>query len=282
MLCCIGDLVEDVVVWLTSDVAVGTDTNVTIHRRRGGSASNVAAAAASQGVPVRFIGRVGSDAVGMTLVDGLRSAGVDARVQVGGRTGTIVVLVDSTGERTMLPDRGASVDLDTISQDDLADVSWLHVPAYSLIGGSLAATTRDAISLVRDSGGAISVDASSVALIDALGIDAFGDLLERIHPDVLFCNSDEAERLRVGPARGVAGSEVTVVKAGPEPVVLYSAGREIATIPAADPGPVRDTTGAGDAFAAGFIASRMRGEALVSAAASGHRLAAEILVQHSS
>jgi sugar/nucleoside kinase (ribokinase family) len=282
VLCCIGDLVEDVVVWLTSDIAVGTDTGVTIHRRRGGSAANVAVAAASQGVRTRFVGRVGSDAVGVALVDDLRSAGVDARVQIGGRTGTIVVLVDPTGERTMLPDRGASVDLDAISRDDLADVSWLHVPAYSLVVGRLAATTQEAISLVRDRGGSISVDASSVALIDELGLDPFRDLLERVRPDVLFCNRDEAERLQVGPARGVAGSAVTVVKAGPDPVELYSAGREIATIPVTDPGPVRDTTGAGDAFAAGFITSRMEGEDLTAAAVSGHRLAAEILAQHSS
>ena len=58
MLCCIGDLVEDVVVWLTSDIATGTDTNASIRRRRGGSAANVAVSAALTGASVRFIGRV--------------------------------------------------------------------------------------------------------------------------------------------------------------------------------------------------------------------------------
>ena len=281
-LCCIGDLVEDVVVWLSSDIAVGTDTNVTIRRRRGGSAANVAVVAATRGAEVRFIGRVGSDAIGSALVEELRSSGVDPRVQIGGRTGTIVVLVDPTGERTMLPDRGAAVDLNEIPSEDLEGVSWLHVPAYSLVTGRLASTTRAAIESVASTGGVVSLDASSVALIDEVGVDGFGDLLDVIRPNVVFCNRDEAEYLGVASRGGVRGADVTVVKAGPDPATLFVDGRELASVPATFSGSVRDTTGAGDAFAAGFIVARMEGADLVSATVSGHRVAAEVLVQHSS
>jgi sugar/nucleoside kinase (ribokinase family) len=60
---------------------------------------------------VRFVGRVGDDAAGAALVRDLVGAGVDARVQREGRTGTIVILVDEDGERTMYPDRAAAGEL---------------------------------------------------------------------------------------------------------------------------------------------------------------------------
>ena len=95
VLATIGDLVEDVVVRLDGAVNVASDTSSTIERRQGGSAANVAVAAARLGAPVRFIGQVGDDAAGRALVEELGAAGVDVgAIRFGGTTGTIVVLVD--------------------------------------------------------------------------------------------------------------------------------------------------------------------------------------------
>ena len=282
MLCCIGDLVEDVVVWLGSDIAVGTDTSVSIRRRRGGSASNVAAVAASRGVDVRFIGRVGSDAIGHALVEELRGEGVDVRPQFEGTTGTIVVLVDRSGERTMLPDRGAAVNLDVIGPDDLSGVTWLHLPAYSLVSGPLGESSRAAIETIRRTGGTVSIDVSSVALIDEIGPDVFGELMGSLRPDVVFCNREEASRLDVASNVGVPGAGTTIVKSGPEPAVVYVEGSRVGEVPVPHIDLVRDTTGAGDAFAAGYIAATMSGEGLVAATGAGHAAAAQILVRHSS
>ena len=83
-----------------------TDNPAVIHRTRGGSAANVAAfARRGTAVPARFIGCVGADPAGDMLCAELAGRGVDVRVQRRGRTGTIVVLVDGDGERTMYPDR---------------------------------------------------------------------------------------------------------------------------------------------------------------------------------
>ena len=129
MLAVAGDLVEDVVVWATEPLRAATDTAARVFRARGGSGANVAALAAPL-VPTRFIGRVGADAAGAGLADDLAAAGVDVRVQRAGRTGTVVLLVDAEGERTMFPDRGASAELADVDPAWLDGVAWLHLPAY--------------------------------------------------------------------------------------------------------------------------------------------------------
>lgn len=269
-------------VWLSCDIAKGTDTTASIRRRRGGSAANVAARAASAGVDVRFIGRVGSDAIGTALIDELRAGGVDPRVQQVGHTGTIVVLVDAAGERSMLPDRAAATELDSIGTEDIAGVDWLHVPAYSLNTEPLATATRTAIQQVRLAGGSLSIDASSVALIDDMGAGAFSEMISELAPDIVLCNSDEAIALGVAETQGLPGVDMTVVKSGRSPAVAYSREALVASVPAILLERVRDTTGAGDAFAAGFIAARMESDDIAVAIARGHELAAQVLTEHSS
>src|SRR4029079_3745926 len=68
VLCVLGDLVDDVVVWLGGPIAPDTDTPAQVFHRRGGSAANVAAFAAGIGRPVRFIGQVADDLAGSRLV----------------------------------------------------------------------------------------------------------------------------------------------------------------------------------------------------------------------
>jgi sugar/nucleoside kinase (ribokinase family) len=281
LLCCIGDLVEDVVVRVPTDIATGTDTAVSIVRRRGGSAANVAVCAASTGAAVRFIGRVGSDTIGAALVEELSASGVDACIQHQGRTGTIVVLVDARGERSMLPDRAAATDLEDIREDALTDVTWLHVPAYSLVVEPLATTTIGAIRRVQQTGAMVSIDASSVAIIDHMGVHRFKKMLADLGPDVVFCNEDEGATLGVASLEGLAGVELTVVKAGAVQAVAYRDEKLIAAASPPSLTDVRDTTGAGDAFAAGFILARMNSEDVTSALENGHRLAGQLLTNHS-
>ena len=122
----------------TATIATGADTDVVIVRRRGGSAANVAVAAARLGCEVRFFGRVGTDAIGAALISELEASGVVANVQRPGRTGTILVLVDPDGERSMLRARGAAGELDALEPPALDGVSRLHEPAYSLVDGPAA------------------------------------------------------------------------------------------------------------------------------------------------
>lgn len=261
-------------VWLRGPVHTGTDNPARIYRSRGGSAANVAAYAATL-VPTRFIGRVGADALGSELVGELRGSGVDVRVQRGGHTGTIVLLVDTEAERTMFPDRGAAAELGPVPPEWLDGVEVLHLPAYTFATECGADSALAMTRVLRDRGGAVTIDASSTAMLAGYGPDRFLGLVHQLRPAVLFANAAEARLLGLDGATPPPGT-VFVVKNGGGPTTVTGAGGPYEPVPppAATP---RDTTGAGDSFAAGYLAAMMRGAGPADAVAAGHRLAATVL-----
>lgn len=250
MLAALGDLVDDIVVRLGGPVNEATDTRARIVRRRGGSAANVVEMAAGLGYPARFLGQVGSDAIGTVLLDELRQTGVDVgAVRRGGRSGTIIVLVDTRAERTMLTDRGACLELSDPQRAWLDGVSTLHVPFYSLTEGALADSAVALIGWAHELGVRVSIDVSSVAVIEQLGASRVTAMLSVLRPDVVLANGDEGRALGIDAP--IAGA-VTVVKHGADPVEVFAdQDRFTVAVPALDQ--VSDTTGAGDAFAAGFL-----------------------------
>jgi sugar/nucleoside kinase (ribokinase family) len=282
MLGVIGDLVEDVIVWLGEPIRHGTDSKVEIFHTRGGSAANVAAFAAPLH-PTRFLGCVGDDHTGRFLVDSLAEEGVDVFVQRHGTTGTIVILIDETGERTMLPQRGASALLENVPDAWLEDLELLHIPAYSFSSGPLADTAIDLARRMKARGGMVSVDASSTGMLTAYGVDTFISLMEDLGPDFIIANEHEAELLRLShdglPGANASRLHATTVvaKAGPRPTAVHAPKTAPLVVPVPPVEKIRDLTGAGDAFAAGFLAGFLQTRSLEEACRSGHAAAAKVL-----
>jgi sugar/nucleoside kinase (ribokinase family) len=276
----IGDVMVDVVARMAEPLQAGSDTRAQVTTRPGGSAANVAAWLAVAGVPVALVARVGDDDAGRGAVEKLRGHGVDPCVAVDPRraTGTCVVLVDPDGERSMLPDAGANA---ALSPADLpagrfVPGAHLHLVGYALLRpGSRDAALR-ALALARAAGMTISLDPSSAAPLRAAGAARF---LQWAGPvDVLLPNRDEAAALTghddpATAARELAAHVATVVVTLGAEGAVWTDGRDVARAPAQEAVAV-DTTGAGDAFAAGFLAAWRSAAAPEDALAAGCALAA--------
>jgi sugar/nucleoside kinase (ribokinase family) len=232
----VGDLVLDVIVRLDEALVAGDDRPATTRAGAGGQAANVAAWVVAGGGAARFVGKRGADVAGELVGRELRSRGVDVCGPVDGRTG-VVVSIAAAGERTMASDRGSAPELTGAELEPAwFDCDVLHLSGYSLQREPIASASARAAELARAHGGRVSVDLATWTGID----DGFRERVRALEPDVVFAG--ERERDAFGPLE-----TSWVVKRGGEGVLVD--GRSFA----AHETDVVDTTGAGDAFAAGYL-----------------------------
>jgi sugar/nucleoside kinase (ribokinase family) len=297
----LGDLVLDVVLRADAPIETGTDVPGRVEIRQGGSAANVARWLARLGARSSLVCAIGRDGAGRSLVAQLRRDDVTVHaVRVAGhRTGRIGVLVAPSGERSFVADRRAATRMepDDLRTDWFDGVELIHLPAYSLLVEPLGSAGVRAVELTRARGahGAlVSVDLASVGPLLAHGRREARALVARLKPDLVFATEPEAEALlgRHAPEGLLDDTKVAVIKRGPRGARVFArddrgaAGEaplqfDVATAPVT----ADDTTGAGDAFDAGFIAGwlgAMRGGhtgagALHRATIAGHRAAARHL-----
>jgi sugar/nucleoside kinase (ribokinase family) len=282
-----GDLMVDVVAAAAAPLAHASDTEARVRWTGGGAAANVAAWLAAQGAPVALVARAGDDVAGRAAVAELREGGVDARVTVdpGRATGTCVVVIGADGERTMLPDRGANL---ALAPGDLpaplfAAGNHLHLSGYVLLHDGPRAAGLAALERARAAGMTISVDPASAAPLRATGVERVLGWIAGA--DALLPNLDEA-RVLTGEDAPEAAARALAARAGAREVVvtlgadgaLWTDGHDVARASAPGGVAVVDTTGAGDAFAAGWLAARRTGaappDALAAACALGARAVA--------
>lgn len=272
---CVGDVMVDVHAKLSGEISLGSDTPAQIALRAGGSAANTAAWLASAGAAVTFVGRVGADPLGRSAIDDLAAAGVDPAVTVDPAlaTGTCIVLVDACGERTMLPSAGANALGGTIPS--LGEGDHLHLSGYALFHEASGAAASAALAAARAARCPVSVDAASAAPLHAYGPRRF---LEAVSPALLFANTDEAA-VFAGTRDATAAARVLGLRCG-EAIVkcgdagaVWSDGHDVLEA-TSDPVAAVDSTGAGDAFAAGVLSARLAGADVLTALHAGNALAA--------
>ncbi len=287
----LGDLALDVSAALREPLTPGSDAAAAVRFRQGGSAANTARMAARLGGRASFVGAVGRDSWGAALVRSLREASVTVHApRVPAPTARIVVLVAPGGERSFATERGAA---DGLLPAHLRP-AWfrhdgLHLPAYSLFNAPLRDAAFAAAEMARSAGAAISVDLASRRPLLARGRQAARRDLLALAPDLLVANDEEAAALRGGRPREVLLdlAPVVVLKQGRAGcLVLVRREREAMALAVATRAvDAPDTTGAGDAFDAGFLLSWLGAEpgkrddlrVLRAAALAGHRAAHRLL-----
>jgi sugar/nucleoside kinase (ribokinase family) len=279
----------DVVLAPVRPIETGTDVPGRVALVQGGSAANTARWLARLGARTSLICAVGRDGAGRALVDAVRSDDVTVRALrvPGSRTGRIGVIVSPNGERSFVADRAAA---DRLAPDDLR-AAWfgradaVHLPIYSLLGEPLGVAGRRAVDMARAAGAIVSVDLASIGPLLASGRRAARGLIDDVRPDVLFATAAEAEALlgRYSVDGLLEIASVAIVKRGSRgaTVLAREGGERLRFEVATAHVTAADTTGAGDAFDAGFLvawfAARAAGRSIPTslqrAALAGHRAA---------
>jgi sugar/nucleoside kinase (ribokinase family) len=275
----VGDVIDDIVVTPLGSVTRDSDTTSHIRATPGGSAANQAAWLAVSGVKVRFVARVGAADVARHRLE-LSAFGVDAELiaDPDAPTGTIVVMLDAEGGRTMYTDRGANTRLTAadLPLSLLDDVDALHVNGYALFAPEPRSAVVALIDEARRRGVAVTVDPSSSAYLQELGASTF--LACTRGAAVCLPNLDEG-RVLSGQTESAdvlaflcEHYPVVALKLGSGGVVVGEGDNVDYVRPASST--VVDPTGAGDAFCAGFLSSWLGGQSVPHAAKAGSLLAA--------
>ncbi len=255
-----GDVVDDIGVLPLEPVTPHSDTRSQIRMTAGGSAANSAAWLGFLGAKARFFGKVGSDGFGRHG-EALREHHVDPRLALDPTlpTATIVLTLDEQGDRTMFVDRAANSTLtvDDISEDLFDDVNWLHLTGYTFFDPATRPVALELIARAKKLGISVSVDPSTTAFLREVTPEVFIEWTQGV--DLLMPNLEEA-RLLVGATGPFVDFEALAELYPHVVVTLGSMGaayvsKTVREQVAAARVQVVDTTGAGDAFTAGFLAA---------------------------
>ncbi len=259
----VGDIITDIIVIPEGPLVRGSDRRATIRSRPGGSAANLAIWLASFGVPVRFAARVGAadlethrTHLARHNVTPLLAPDPDLP------SGVLISIIDPDGERSFLTDRGANLNLSAVDLpvDILDGQSRVSVSGYCFFADRPRAAVMTLLKAARARGIPTSIDPASVGFLREIGPDSFLRWAREAGIGTILANADEARELsgasEINEQMQTLGRsfERVVIKRGSAGAALGGASGVLLSLPAPSVDVV-DTTGAGDAFAAGFIAA---------------------------
>jgi sugar/nucleoside kinase (ribokinase family) len=261
----VGDVMTDIIVRAEGPLRRGSDRAAAIRSRPGGSGANQAVWLGALGADVRFAARVGAEDRAR-LADYFRDFGVTPVLAADAdlASGVLVTIVDADGERSFLTDRGANLALCAadLPDDLLHGAAVLVVSGYSFFAEGPRAAVRDLMRRARARGLTVAVDPASVGFLEDVGAGNFLDWTNGA--DLVFANEDEARILASSADLGEQMRRLgkhyggVVIKRGAAGAALGGTDGIGVTLPAVAAASV-DSTGAGDAFAAGFLTARQQG-----------------------
>lgn len=270
----------DVTVLLNQPIVEGLESRAKISTQGGGAAANVASWLAFNKTPSYLVVRIGDDSAGQTLITELETYGVEhsSRVIPNMNSGVVIVIVGREGERTMFPDSGANSGLGLSDLPDLSQFSAVYLSAYSLINTQSRTGVLEIIDAIKAAGLRIILDPATVGVLIEVGVSAASEWLDFI--DTIILNEEESHFLtgKENPVEAAAKLlervNTVVIKRGSNGALGQARGGQLIQVEAKRT-TVVNTTGAGDAFAAGFISIWADNGPLIDALESGADLAAE-------
>jgi sugar/nucleoside kinase (ribokinase family) len=254
----------------------------------GGSAGNTAAGLAALGCKIAYAGQVADDQLGAIYAHDIKAQGIDFLVAPRGgigATATSLILVTPDAQRTMNTFLGACqrLELGALDPAVAADASIVYLEGYLWSADAPRTAMLAAIDAAKAAGRRVALTLSDSFVVDAHRDDFLG-LLADGKLDILFGNAAELIALA-----GAADFERAVAQIAPKvPLLVWThgadgavavRGTERAQVPAEPIDELVDTTGAGDLFAAGFLAGEVRGLGLEQSLRLGAIAAAEV-IQH--
>ena len=252
----------------------------------GGSAANTIAGLAALGLRTGFVGQVAGDQLGEVFGHDIRALGVDFATPASDGvvpTARCLILVTHDGQRTMNTFLGASQYLPphAIDARQIESAAILYLEGYLWDPEQPRAAMEKAIGIARTAGRKVALTLSDPFCVDRHR-DGFVGLIDRGAIDILFCNEVEIKSLAQvddleSAVAAFAGRVPLLVVTRSEDGALAIRGGERADVPAEPVTEVLDTTGAGDQFAAGFLAGQAQGRSLRDSLRMGAIAAAEVI-----
>lgn len=254
----------------------------------GGSAANTIAGVASFGVRAAYVGKVKSDALGGFYGDDIRAAGVAFDTEAatdGAATGCSYILVTPDGERTMNTYLGAAQDLtaNDIDADQIAAAGIVYLEGYLWDPPNAKEAFRKAADIAHGAGRRVALTLSDSFCVDRYRAE-FLDLMRKGTVDLVFANEAELRSLYQTSDFDSALAQVRkdttlAVVTRSEKGCIVATADSVTPVPAFKIDKLVDTTGAGDLFAAGFMAGLVRNASHEDCARLGALAAAEV-IQH--
>ena len=240
------------------ELHLGNDTRTIISTHGGGAAGNTASWLAVLGNDVTMVGRIGNDTAGSAITAEFDALGISYGniVKEGLHTGVVVCLVDPSGERTMLADNGANAGLEVSDLPALDAVDAIYLSGYAPLAPLSREGVLEMVRTINSRGIPIIFDPATVGGMQ--GVPVAEILSWCALMDTVIMNEEEAIYLS-----GLSDLESAlnffveltpraIIKRGSAGAIGLERGGQIISVTATT-STVVDTTGAGDAFAAGFI-----------------------------